>query len=176
MTQAEVEFAIKKQTVKWLQKSDVRAVAKDTAKYINKIIIDRVKNHKDLYGHSFGGYNKSYDKNYAFNYAAKKGERFTEYASRREPLRLTGQLLSGITVRVVRISQTSRQITVRYLITVRADLKDQVEGLQSTTGTARNGQRYSKKAWYFLGISKQLYEYAKILKYFVNKFNKKKGH
>jgi hypothetical protein len=76
-------------------------------------------------------------------------------------------LLSKIKVEVTKASKTQNQITFGFLITTDKIVKPQVEGLQSTVGVANNGRRYAKKAWYFLGISKQLGEQDKLKNYLI---------
>jgi hypothetical protein len=82
-------------------------------------------------------------------------------------LMLSGQLVSNIKVSNISVTNSSGLITIKYKIFVPERFHDQVEGLQSTTGTARNGMTYSKKAWLFLGLSKQLGEQDKLVRYLI---------
>lgn len=172
MTEQQVEAVIKGKIQRGLSQGLLQKVGKEGAALIRRMIIERILQNKDLYGNNFGGYNKSYKKDKAWAYAAAKYGTY-KYSSSRESdkLRLTGRLLNRIRVNFnpQDVRKTSNQITYKFNITTERDVKDQVEGLQSTTGVARNGARYSKKAWYFLGISKQLGEQDKLKNFLIRR-------
>jgi len=169
MTSQQVEAVLKGKLEQRLKQADLQNLGVKSASLIRKMIIDRILAGKDLYGNNFGSYSSNYDKAKAWAYAAAKYGTY-KYSSSSESakLRLTGRLLNRIIVKFEGYRKTGTGITYKYLITTGQDVKDQVEGLQSTTGVVRtkNGkQRYSKKAWYFLGISKELGEQDKLKNY-----------
>lgn len=174
---AQMELQIRRKVMSALTQQQLRRIADKSRKVIVKMIIDRIYRGYDLEGRKFGGYNRSYDKSYAFSYvtggvnspiASKYFRAPTEHQSKSEPLRLSGQLLSNIQVDLKTASVLSSQIKVVYRVYVPKKFEEQVIGLQSTTGTARNGSTYSKKAWTFMGLSKQLGEDVKLMEYFIN--------
>jgi hypothetical protein len=156
-----IEANIQKKVLAWVNQSVIEKIAKQGQSFIHKTIIERVMNGLDLFGDKFGGYNASYKKKKAYQYATKKYGTY-KFASTSAPLRLTGRLLSSIQVKIQEARTTGNVIKIKYLVTVPPELQPQVEGLQSTVGVARNQRRYSKKAWYFLGISTQLGEDNKL--------------
>lgn len=172
MTEQEVIAKLKGKIVASISEGQVEKVAKKAASFIREMIIQRILDGKDLYGNKFGGYNKSYNKQKAWQYAARKYGTY-KYSSSSEDakLRLTGRMLSKIRVQSGSVKKTKSLITMPFRIYPEPIIKEQVEGLQSTIGVARNGARYAKKAWYFMGLSKQLGEQTKLINYIVRQLS-----
>jgi len=175
-SQADIEMKIRRKMLQALNPAVVKRIAKGAEKLIYDLIIKRIYRGYNLEGEKFGRYNVGYNKGYAFRYvtgginspmASKYFRSPTEHASTSAPLRLSGQLLSNIKVQLLSTNVLTSIINVKYKISVPDEFKDQVIGLQSTTGTARDGSNYSKKAWTFLGLSKRLSEDVKVMEYFI---------
>lgn len=125
------------------------------AELIVKLVIERTQAGYDVYSRRFGGYNKSYDKKQSYKYAARKYGT-TEYSSSStgDKLQLTGNLLSSIKSNKGRISVSKNGIFITFKVAVTGSKNlRKAEGLQSTTGHTRNGRRYAKKAFVFMGLA-----------------------
>ena len=149
MEQQLIEIAIKKKLTQVLSKSMLEEVADKVGQKCVDLMRDRTNQKLDIYGRRFGGYNRSYNKAYALSHSGAK----TEWAGTTStPWRLTGQLFSAMAYKVMKIDLSKLSFQLKIYIN---DINQQgkVMGLQSSTGIARNGRAYSKKAWDFLGLS-----------------------
>jgi hypothetical protein len=176
MTEQQVIAKIKGKALGAIDTAFLETVAKKSASLVRQLIIKRILSGKDLYGNNFGSYSKSYNKQNAYDYAIGKHGSY-KYASSsvNDKLRLTGRLLNDIIVKSTRVKKTANQVTFDMIITVQDRVKAQAEGLQSTVGVTAKGTSYAKKAWYFLGISKQLGEQDKLKNYLIAQLNAQLG-
>ena len=172
MTQQQIEVILRRKLFqKFFTVSLLTKVFKTLEPTIIKLIIQRTQEGVDFYGRNFGNYNETsrksksgkitrglYDKVKAQKYAAQKSG-LTKYASTSsdKKIQLTGNTFSAMECKLEKVNVGTMQATGRFRIFVNnvsgRNEQKLVEGLQSTTGTARNGKTYSKKAWYFLGLS-----------------------
>lgn len=126
-----------------------------------KIIKQRTNEGIDIYGRKFGNYNQGY--------LAQKKRR---YGSNRGWLQASGDLFEDITYEVLKITQNRNGASIKIKVTVKERSYLKTIGLQDTTGTARNGKKYSKKAWLFLGLSQTGARVMSEQKRLVDIFNK----
>lgn len=160
MNEQEIEIILRKKFLQVVKSTKLEATFKKVGALIVEIMRDRTNDGFDIYGSKFGGYNRSYRKEYALKYAGGKFGTTTyvgnsSVSGGRTPLRLTGHLFSAMDFKIVNIDNSNpRFIKAKIKVFVNdKEQQDKVTGLQSTTGTARNGQTYAKKAWKFLGLS-----------------------
>lgn len=151
----QIEIALNKEYANALKSINMPQLMKSLQKLLLKLIIKRISEGYDIHSRKFGNYNTGYDKTKAIKYASKKYGT-TEYmsTSKSQKLRLTGNLLSSLASKEVSsyIGQTSAKLKFRiYIKDAVNELK--AEGLQSTTGTARNNKTYSKKSYEFFGLA-----------------------
>ena len=151
-----LEIAIvKKATALFANPNVFRDIGNRLCQFILKLIIQRILAGYDLFSRKFGGYNESYNKEKAYNYAVRKYGS-TEWASKskKDKLRLTGNLLSSLDVKLVSIQTGLRKVVFRILISTKDPTQiPKILGLQSETGVARNRRTYAKKAYYFMGLA-----------------------
>ena len=151
-----IEIAIvKKATALFADRNIFTNIGEKLCKLIIRLIIERILAGYDLFSRKFGGYNESYNKEKAFKYAVRKYGR-TEWASKskRDKLRLTGNLLSSLDAKLIGVQTGLRQVIFRIMITTKDPSQiPKILGLQSETGVARNRRTYAKKAYYFMGLA-----------------------
>ena len=159
MNEQEIEIILRKKLLKVITTTKLQDTFKKVGALIVEIMRDRTDDGFDIYGSKFGGYNRSYRKAYALKYAGGKFGTTTyvgnsSVSGGRTPLRLTGHLFSAMDYEVIQIQNSGTFIKAKIKVFVNDKSQEgKVEGLLSTTGTARNGQTYAKKAWKFLGLS-----------------------
>lgn len=159
LTEKDIELVLRKKFLtEILSDASLRKIGKELEVALLKIQRDRTDDGYDIYGRKFGGYNKSYNKAKAFVYASKRygTAEFSGSPSttgKRTPLRLTGQLFSGMIVKFLGVDKQGTKVIFKFKFTVKDDQLKKAEGLQSETGTTRSGSTYSKKSWMFMGLS-----------------------
>jgi hypothetical protein len=118
---------------------------------IKRLIRERTAAGYDSNGQKFAAL--KYDKKLAFKYL--KGKK-TTYASdsTSDNIRLSGQIMSGLEVKVIDFKIDSQGVFIEYDIDVKGSRNKKVAmNLESDRGTARNKKRYSKARRQFLRLA-----------------------
>jgi len=152
MTESQISMIVRKKfLLAFLSNSNLNKLGKGLEPILLDIMRQRTNAGFDIYGRKFGGYNRSYNKKYALSHLR---ETATEYkGTTATPLRLSGQLFSNMIVKYSGFNRVGTKFLLKFIFTVKESQLKKVEGLTSTTGTARNRKSYSKKSWMFLGLS-----------------------
>lgn len=123
------------------------------AKLLLEINLKRIDSGYDTQSRKFGGYNRGYNKKKAQENSKEKLTNFAS-TSNSKKLRLTGNLLSSISIYAVKVVGGKKGLVIKTGYYIKGALQNKkAEGLYSTTGTARGKSKYSKKSWRFLGIA-----------------------
>lgn len=145
MNAQEIELKINNQLMRSLDKSFLTKMFKDAGALIIDIIKERTSRNISIFGDKFGSYTAKYDK--------LKRKKFG--ANYKKPLIATGNMMKSLDYKVESVNKSGAVVTakIRVFSNGGSAIDKQIEGLQSTTGTASNGQKYQKSSRAFLGLS-----------------------
>jgi hypothetical protein len=153
-TEQKIFLKLKADVEKITAEIDINKFIEGLGELIVQLNIKRIQDGYDIRSRKFGRYNVGYDKKEALKYAKKKYST-GKYSStsKSDKLQLTGSLLRSLHYEVKKKSIFNQGLSVRLVIDTDTRNRKKAKGLMSTTGVARDGSRYSKKAWLFMGLA-----------------------